>query len=119
MVTAIVIPIICLYFYWLTKREMKAQEQKWHSIGQVSEEYVVKGKVISVNGEKQKFHFSRHIYVYTLVILADRRRITAIKSFPVKGNQIPTLSVNTEDTVLVYGGWREHQFMISSIERQK
>ncbi|MDF2858769.1 MAG: hypothetical protein K0Q87_4620, partial [Neobacillus sp.] len=38
MVTAIVIPIICLYFFWLTKKEIEEHDIKWLAAGEVKQE---------------------------------------------------------------------------------
>ncbi|PLT27705.1 hypothetical protein [Peribacillus deserti] len=119
MVTAIVIPAICIYFFWLTKRELKAQESKWKSLGYVNEDYLVKGKVVSMKSEKQKFHYGRYIYVFTFVIATDSGRITAIKKLPAReDNDFPSMPFQTEERVLVYGEWREHQFVINRIDKQ-
>ncbi|MBM7692394.1 hypothetical protein JOC77_001824 [Peribacillus deserti] len=89
------------------------------SLGEVNDEYLVHGKVIHVKGEKQKFHYNRYLYVYTLVIAADTGKMTALKIFPFRGDEIPSLPIRLEDTVSIFGEWREHQFIISRIEKQK
>ena len=49
MVTAIVIPIICFYFYWLTKKEMRESQQKWLQLKTVAEEAVISGEIVQNN----------------------------------------------------------------------
>jgi hypothetical protein len=66
MVTAIVIPIICLYFYWLTKKEMKEHDRTWITAGDVRHEAVLTGEIKSIEEEKERFYYHRYIYVQTI-----------------------------------------------------
>ncbi|MEH7493268.1 hypothetical protein V7177_13575, partial [Neobacillus niacini] len=66
MVTAVVIPIICLYFYWITRKEMKLNDSKWLASAEVRKEAVLTGEIRSVNREKQRFYYHRYTLLYEL-----------------------------------------------------
>jgi F0F1-type ATP synthase membrane subunit a len=68
MVTAVVIPIICLYFYWITRKEMKLNDSKWLALAEIKKEAVVTGEIRSISTEKQRFYYHRYILVYELTL---------------------------------------------------
>ncbi|NHM29666.1 hypothetical protein [Neobacillus terrae] len=68
MVTAIVIPIICIYFFLLTRKEMKENDMKWKNSGHFNEEAIVEGVIKSISSEKQRFYYQRFIFVQELQV---------------------------------------------------
>ena len=109
MVTAIVIPIICIYFYVLTKKEMKKQEQKWLEIGQVPLESVISGKIKSISETKQRFYYHRFLYVQEIKLQTNTKLITAKKITPLtKGVIIDTF--HSGEMIKAYGRWKNNQF---------
>jgi hypothetical protein len=72
MVTAVVIPIICLYFYWITRKEMKLNDSKWLAAAEVSKEAVLTGEIRSFNREKQRFYY-HDIYWYMKLHCKQKR----------------------------------------------
>ncbi|MFJ5713435.1 hypothetical protein [Neobacillus sp. NPDC093127] len=118
MVTAIVIPIICLYFFWLTRKEMKEQDEKWLAVGNVREEAVLTGKIKSIVEDKQRFYYHRYIFVQTINLQTDTKLITAKKVTPiVKDIKIESFSVGK--VILVYGSWEGNKFIFNHYEMEK
>lgn len=117
MVTAIVIPIICLYFYWLAKKDMEKSLQKWQELKNVPEEAVIYGEIMQVSGYKQRFSYYRFVYVLELSIQMDQRNWQVKKIIPIeKGFHPPEITKG--ENVVVYGNWKEEVFHISRIEKR-
>lgn len=116
MVTAIVIPIIFLYFFWITKKEIKEQENKWLKAGQVSQEAMVIGKIISIHNEKQKFYYNRYIFVQVLKLQTETKLITVLKETPITKN-FKIESFQAGEIIRVYGQWKDHQFYCGEINK--
>lgn len=116
MVTAIVIPIICLYFFWLTRKEMRESQQKWLQLKTVAEEAVITGEVVQLSGHKQRFSYYRFIYVLELTILTESKKWQVKKIIPIERDfQIPSITLG--DKVHVYGNWKENYFQVNRIEK--
>jgi hypothetical protein len=116
MVTAIVIPIICFYFFWITKKEMKEQDIKWLATGQVPEEAIVTGEIKSSFDEKQKFYYNRYIYIQELKLQTETKLITVKKLTPItKDIKIEPFQVG--EKILVYGRWQDQQFYCAHFEK--
>ncbi|MCM3114063.1 hypothetical protein M3610_02010 [Neobacillus sp. MER 74] len=118
MVTAIVIPIICLYFYWLTKKEMKENDSKWASAGHVQHEAILIGEIKSIIEEKQRFYYHRYIHVQSLRLQTETKLITVQKITPItKGFQ--KVSFKVGDTIKVYGMWKDNKFVFNEYVIEK
>lgn len=118
MVTAIVIPIICLYFYYLTKKEMKVFHDQWISLDHIHEEAVVTGEVLDIYEEKQRFYHDRYIHCLQITLQSANSRIVAKKLTPIKtGFQIP--NIKQGEVISVYGNWESKEFIVSRIQKEK
>ncbi|MEH7093210.1 hypothetical protein [Neobacillus vireti] len=118
MVTAILIPIICLYFFWITRKERKEQDRKWHKAGDVRQESVVIGKIIDITEEKQRFYYDRYVLVQSIKLQSSNRVITALKTTPLTTDaKKDTFTVG--ETVRLYGRWERSHFLFTKwvIER--
>jgi hypothetical protein len=118
MVTAIVIPIICLYFYLLTKKEMKEHDEKWVKAGDVTHEAVLTGEIKSIVEEKQRFYYHRYLYVQTLQLQTSTKLITAKKITPLTRNLIIE-SFTIGDIIRVYGSWESNKFLFNQYTIEK
>ncbi|MFZ7942175.1 MULTISPECIES: hypothetical protein [Bacillaceae] len=118
MVTAIVIPILCLYFYWLTKKEMKEQDERWLDVSNVRKESVIIGEIISITEERQRFYYHRYIFVQTLRLQTATKLITAKKVTPMTKN-VKNDSFTVGEVILTYGTWEGSQFLFSEYELKK
>lgn len=118
MVTAIVIPIICLYFYWLTRKEMKEQDKKWLAVNQIPQESMITGEIKSLTEERQRFYYHRYIFLQTLKIQTATKIITAKKMTPLIKN-VKFDSFTTGEQIRLFGKWNGSTFQFSRFEVDK
>jgi hypothetical protein len=116
MVTAIVVPIVIFYFYWLTKKEMKEQDKKWLACSQIAQESVLVGKIKSITTEKQRFYYHRYNYVQEMRLQTETKLVTIKKSTPITNN-VRIEPFEMEETIRVYGRWEGPHFLFSYFER--
>jgi hypothetical protein len=115
MVTAVVIPIICLYFYWITRKEMKLNDSKWLAAAEVKKEAVLTGEIKSINREKQRFYYHRYILVYELTLQTESKLIKAKKIIPIKNNiELVTFSIG--EVIRIYGSWEGNHFLFNEYQ---
>jgi hypothetical protein len=109
MVTAVVIPILFLYFFWITRKEMKLNDSKWLAAAEVAKEAVLTGEIKSINQEKQRFYYHRYILLYELTLQTETKLIKAKKIIPIRNNiEIDTFSVG--EVLRIYGSWDGNHF---------
>ena len=113
MVTAILIPIICLYFLWLTKKERKEQDEKWKKAGDVLQEAVVLGKLIEITEEKQRFYYHRHVIVQSIKLQTATKVITAVKTTPLTPHAKKDI-FTVGETIRLYGSWEGSRFLFNN-----
>lgn len=112
MITAILVPIILIYFYYLTKKEAKAFDEKWLKLAFVNEEALLTGKIIHIKEEKQRYYYSRSVHVLEIKLQTLSQTIMAKKITPSHiPFELPTIQKG--DTVTLYGNWEEEVFQIS------
>lgn len=116
MVTAIVIPIICIYFYWVTRREIREQNKKWNDLSHCVEEAIVTGTITNVHKEKQRFYYNRYIQIIELTIKTDFKIIKVKKVLPLK-KQVNTDHFCIGDHVRLYGNWHSGYFRFNRSEK--
>ncbi|MFO1445778.1 hypothetical protein KDN24_21780 [Bacillus sp. Bva_UNVM-123] len=118
MVTAILIPIICVYFFWLTKKELRESQQKWLQLKSVAEEAVISGKIVQISGHKQRFSYYRFIYVLEITIQSDLKKWQVKKIIPIERDfQVPNIAVG--EYVHLFGNWKENYFHVNRIKYDK
>jgi hypothetical protein len=115
MVTAVVIPIICLYFYWITRKEMKLNDSKWLAAAEVKKEAVLTGEIKSINTEKQRFYYHRYILVYVFTLQTETKLIKAKKIIPLKDN-IELDSFSIGEVIRIYGSWEGNHFYFNEFQ---
>jgi hypothetical protein len=109
MVTAVVIPIICLYFFWITRKEMKLNDRKWLALADIQKEAVVTGEIRSIRREKERFYYHRYVLVYELTLQTETKLIKAKKIIPIKNNmEIASFSIG--EVIRIYGSWEGNHF---------
>jgi hypothetical protein len=118
MVTAIVIPVICLYFYWLTRNEMKEQDVKWLAASHVRQEAILTGEIKSVVQEKQRFYYNRYIFIQTIKLQTANKVISVQKVTPITKN-VKIDSFTVGDVITVSGTWEGSKFLFSHYEIKK
>jgi hypothetical protein len=109
MVTAILIPIICFYFYWVTKKDIKENEQNWLNLTNIVEEAIVSGKIIQIDETRKRFYYHRYIDVIYIQLQTDTKMIYVKRITPaIKQKDSITLKIG--DHVRLYGNWQENEF---------
>ncbi|MBY0120826.1 hypothetical protein [Bacillus sp. S/N-304-OC-R1] len=115
MVTAIVIPIICIYFYWITKKEMRESHEKWIQLKNIPEEAIISGRVMNVRESRQRFSHNRFVYVIDIKIQSGQSVWDVKKMIPIDGEQkLPQLQQG--ENIRVFGNWKEDYFLVARIE---
>lgn len=109
MVTAVLIPIICIYFYLVSKKELKENEKKWLNLTNLHEEAIVSGKIISLNESKKRFYYHRNIQIVQIQLQTETKIIQVQRVVPYT-NQKTDLPFIIGDRVRLYGNWQENEF---------
>lgn len=109
MVTAVVIPIICLYFFLITRKEMKLNDSKWLASSEVRKEAILTGEIKSVTKEKQRFYYHRYILVYEIMLQTETKLVKIRKISPIKNDsKVETFSIG--EVIQIYGCWEGRNF---------
>lgn len=117
MVTAIVIPIICIYFFWLTGKEMKEQKEKWIQLENVIEESIIVGTIKEIKTEKQRYYYHLYTDVVELVVQRDNQSLRVQRILPLQKGVSPSpFPFYIGDSVRLYGNWKEDIFRFKRIE---
>lgn len=109
MVTAIVIPLIIVYFYVLSKKERKKYEESWKALENINEEAVIKGRVISKNEEKQRYYYHKFVLVTELKIKTATGIIKAKRIIPLRDGHTPA-QIKIGDEISCIGEWKKDYF---------
>ncbi|MEN8699325.1 hypothetical protein [Bacillus infantis] len=118
MVTAIVIPIICLYFFWVTRKERRKSEAEWSNIGTASEEAVIEGKVIALHLEKQQYYHHLHVWVLEIRLQAATETIIARK-LQAADQDFRNPGLKEGEYVIFFGKWQKDIFIINRLVPQE
>lgn len=116
MVTAIVIPIICIYFYWVTRKEMKKNREKWIQLENVQEESIVTGVIKTISKEKQRYYYHYFTEV-TVMTLDNGQRTIKLKKIRPLTKEMKPFSCEPGEYVRLYGKWERDYFLIGRIEK--
>ena len=114
MVTGILIPLICVYFYWLTRKEWKLRKQEWENIVDVQEHSRLIGKLQSITKQREKFYLGLYLDVYLLELKHDGKSTLALRKVPTKSDK-PPFEKFLFQKVTLYGRWDEEFFLINRI----
>ncbi|PLR97409.1 hypothetical protein [Bacillus sp. T33-2] len=115
MVTAIVIPIIFIYFYWLTRKEIRENHEKWLQLEHVPEEAVITGKILELTEARERFYYHRFNHVLNIKVQTDDKILTVKKITPIReGATFPEITPG--EHVRFYGNWKEGYFQVGRIE---
>jgi hypothetical protein len=109
MVTAILIPIICFYFYWVTKKDMKENEHMWQNLTNIYEEAIVSGKIIQLVETRKRFYYHMYINVMNIQLQTDTKMIHVKRVTPYTKQKDP-IGLKIGDHVRLYGNWHENEF---------
>lgn len=117
MVTAIIIPILCIYFFWITKKEMKKQKEKWMQLENIVEEAIVVGVIKEIHEERQRFYYHYYVLVTDLVVQTEHKSLRVSRMIPLYKNVQPFFHYQMGDKVRLYGNWKEDIFRFTRLEK--
>jgi hypothetical protein len=118
MVTAILIPIICIYFYWLSKKELKQNDQKWLGLNEITEEAVLNGTILQIHEHKKRFYYHRYIHVVEIKLQTETKTLNVKRIIPYI-KPIEPVPLKTGDQVKLYGNWKENDFHFLRYSKNK
>jgi len=118
LVTAILIPLICLYFLWLSIREAKENEKKWLKAGKAKEEAIVEGMITSVTLEKQRFYYHRYLIVQELAMKTASGMVKARIIMPLTKDSV-LKEYQPGHSFRLYGSWQKNWFHVNRVEPTK
>ncbi len=115
MVAAIVIPILFLCFFIISKRERKDFTAKWLAVNIVEEEAILSGTITNITKEKQRYYYNRYIFVTDLVIKEQHKYTKARHIVPIT-NEItpPTFTHGTK--IYCIGKWENDIFRFTKFK---
>ncbi len=114
MVTAIVIPILIGYFYWITIKEAKKQKERWKNVSMVPSEARVEGTILSLHTEKKRFYHQLYILETTFRIQSYKEITTVVYKQPYTPASTPP-PYSKGDILQVVGSWDGEQFLAGEI----
>jgi hypothetical protein len=116
VVTAIVIPIIIIYFYIISKRELRTHTEQWLALEKVYEEAIVTGKIQHISMRKERYYYHRYVHILELTLINNHTTTVVTKITPiVKGKDLSS-DFQLGDEVSVYGNWKEGNFRFGRYE---
>ncbi|MBM7621720.1 hypothetical protein JOC95_003628 [Bacillus tianshenii] len=116
MVTAIVIPILILYFYWVTKKEKAKQRQNWEMLDQVRLEARIYGTITYLHTEKKRYYHELYMMVTTIRMQSGDRTITAVYRQPFKQGW-KEFNLHPGSIVTLEGQWEKDTFIAGIIKK--
>ncbi|WP_226681105.1 hypothetical protein [Sutcliffiella horikoshii] len=114
MVTAIVIPILIGYFYWITIKEAKKQKEIWKNVSMVPSEARVEGTILSLHTEKKRFYHQMYILETTYRIQNQTGITTVVYKQPLTPSSHPP-SYSNGDILQFVGRWDGELFLAGEI----
>ncbi|TYS61480.1 hypothetical protein FZC74_04155 [Sutcliffiella horikoshii] len=114
MVTAIVIPILIGYFYWITIKEAKKQKERWKNVSMVPSEARVEGTILSLHTEKKRFYHKMYILETTCRIQNHTGITTVVYKQPYITECNPPPYTNG-DVLQIVGRWDGELFLAGEI----
>ncbi|WP_404432796.1 hypothetical protein [Sutcliffiella horikoshii] len=114
MVTAIVIPILIGYFYWITIKEAKKQKERWKNVSMVPSEAIVEGTILSLHTEKKRFYHQLYILETSFRIQNQKEIATVVYKQPFTPTSTPP-PYSKGDMLQVVGSWDGELFLAGEI----
>ena len=112
MVAAILIPLLFLYFFILTKKENKKYTEQWLAVQYVKKEAILSGIVTSVTGERQRFYYNKYVFVTDIIIKDKVKYSKARHIIPITSTFSPP-TIETGSTIHCVGEWEQDVFRFS------
>jgi hypothetical protein len=118
MVAAIVIPIIFLYFLYISMNERKRRIEKWQQIGDIKEETFISGKVIQSYTLTKRFVGKHYISETILLIKSEYETYKAILKLPITPT-FQAIQIDDDSLITCYGYWGNKTFYFCRYKMNK
>lgn len=115
MVTAIVIPILILYFYLITKKEKAKQRRKWEMLDHVRLEARIQGTITELSTVKKRYYHEMYMMVTTIRLQSNDRNVSVVFRQPFTQDW-KEMNLQPGNAVLVEGRWEKDLFIAGSIK---
>ncbi|MFE7064400.1 hypothetical protein ACFVAD_19905 [Sutcliffiella sp. NPDC057660] len=115
MVTAIVIPILILYFYLITKKEKAKQRQKWEMLDKLMLEARIQGTITALSTVKKRYYHEMYMMVTTIQLQSNDRTVSVVLRQPFTQDW-KEMNLRPGNAVLVEGQWEKDIFIAGSIK---
>ncbi|OZM58475.1 hypothetical protein CIB95_02595 [Lottiidibacillus patelloidae] len=115
IVTAIVIPIIILYFYYLSRREIKKKLESWLNVGTVSEDVQLEGTISTIFTELEQFYHGKYVWSCELKVKTSDSVVKVKMKKPYVDN-FTSPSLEKGRPVICNGIWKDGVFLANKIE---
>lgn len=115
MVTAIVIPILILYFYWITKKEKAKQLREWEMLDHVRLEARIQGTITDLSTVKKRYYHEMYMMVTTIRLQTNDRTVPVLLRQPFTQDW-KEINLQSGNTVLVEGQWEKDMFIAGNIK---
>ena len=116
LVTAIVIPILFLCFYFIVRKEKRKQLESWKALNQQEETDIIKGQIDNIYTEKKRYFQQLFLWKTTIHVIDGNQKYTIIYEKPADKKEA-TLRLSKRDYVACYGSWYQNVFQANRIEK--
>jgi hypothetical protein len=116
MVTAIMIPVLILYFYWIAKKELIKQKSKWKTLEDIKLEARIEGVILNISPKKKRFYHQYYMMVTTIQLQDRQRLFTVVHKQPLTAEWKPIPMIQG-DQVVVLGHWEKDTFIAGKIKK--
>jgi hypothetical protein len=116
LVTAIVIPIIIIYFFIISKQDLQTHTEKWLALEDVYEEAMVAGKIHQMSERQERFYYHRYVHILELTLMNNHKTIAVSKITPLTKGKVITNDLQLGDEIRVFGNWKEGHFRFKRYE---
>jgi hypothetical protein len=115
IITAILIPMIILYFYYLSKRERAKQLKEWKQVGKIVEKEEVSGKVIQVISDTETFYHGKYVWRGEITVKTEGSIVKVLIRKP-KDDTFSNLTIQKDADITCYGTRSASIFLANRIE---
>jgi hypothetical protein len=109
MIAAIVIPILFLYFLYITLKERKRKYEEYLKLDDIKEEALISGQIIQINTKSKTFVGEHDVTITSILLIGENStQYKAVKTSP-STTTTPTLKEGFQ--VVCYGYWKKDLFI--------
>lgn len=119
MVTAVLIPLIFLYFFVVAVKERKKRYEEWLQINSIREVAFLEGEIKQIYSRVENYVGKNKIYIVQLLIKGKHSSVKAFSKTPITTDNLPSHEFIEGQQILCYGYWEQESFVFSRYEIKK